>query len=317
METLPTLTVKSAGALSGQGRRNYNQDSFFPKSLTVEGGVSKSNVFIVCDGVGGLDGGEHASRIVSEVFGKALKKAEKVSEDDIHGLVEDALAALRDFDSADPAETEIASTLALAHVGKKGLMIVHVGDSRVQVYRESQLVHQTQDHSFVQEMVNRGMLTLEEARNHPKRNVITQAISSKAKHVRPDIYHLDEWESGDVVLICSDGVLEAFSDGDLTSIAHEARTNLEAALSRLSEGCEERSSDNYTAVLLVLDEYWVPDAAPETTVLPKEFITVSEDVSHDESSAVVTQPVEPEEPEAPRGGENSVWSWIKGKLKSK
>lgn len=314
METRSTLQVKSAGALSGQGRRSYNQDSFFPKSLTGEAGVSRSNVFMVCDGVGGLDGGEHASRIVSEVFGKALKKAEKVSEDDIHGLVEDALAALRDFDVADPGETEIASTLALVHVGKKGLMIVHVGDSRVHVYRESRLVHQTQDHSFVQEMVNRGMLTLEEARNHPKRNVITQAISSKAKNVRPDIHHLKEWESGDVVLICSDGVLEAFSDGDLASIAQEARTDLEAALSRLSEGCEERSNDNYTAVMLVLEEYWAPGEAPATTEKPSELMSISEDVAHDESSEVVTQPVEPEEP---GGGGNSVWSWIKDKLKGK
>lgn len=314
MENQPTLTVKSAGALSGQGRRTYNQDSFFPKSLSVEGGVSKSNVFMVCDGVGGLDGGEHASRIVSEVFGKALKKAEKISEDDIHGLVEDALVALQDFDAADPAETEIASTLALVHVGKTELLIAHVGDSRVQVYRDAHLVHQTQDHSFVQEMVNRGMLTLEEARNHPKRNVITQAISSKAKHVRPDICHLSEWKAGDVVLICSDGVLEAFSDGELASIAKDAGTNLEAALSRLSEGCEERSSDNYTAVMLVLDEYWVPEEASQITEVPDDFIHISEEVSHDEPSEVVTQPVEQEES---GGGENSVWSWIKGKLKGK
>jgi protein phosphatase len=247
----PAFQAKAFHAFSKPGRRNYNEDAFFP-ATEVE--AADSRVFMVCDGVGGLDGGEHASRIVTEVFGQALQQASEVTAADIDGLVDEVLSQLADFQAGGGLDSAIASTLAMIHLGDEAVTWVHIGDSRIYQFRNTALLHRTSDHSFVQEMVNRGMLTAEEALVHPKRNVITQALSSDAKKVEPTVERLEDVQPGDVFLLCSDGVMEAIDDEGLAALAGRAAEELPAVALEVQERCEVGSSDNNTAVWVVIGE---------------------------------------------------------------
>lgn len=202
--------------------RKENQDS---SAFSV---ISPSCVWaVVCDGMGGARGGKVASTIAVEHITESLNsryRDEMTGEmiaDMMISAVEEANTLIFDKASGDPDLAGMGTTCDLAFVRGASVHVVHVGDSRTYSIRGGKILQLTEDHSVVQEMVNRGELTPDEAMNHPNKNLITRAIGvSREVHID---YIEAEFSYGDVLLLCSDGLSNYVSKADMVKTVHENR----------------------------------------------------------------------------------------------
>jgi len=210
--------------LSDQGlQRQNNEDHFMVADLTRKVvGVQDNQlrpellhhtigthgtILVVADGVGGYEGGEIASQLAVETVAQTLIDT---AEQDLSvraqltRAVVAAHEAIRQAHSAEGQAHHMASTLTAVHVGHGMLTIAQVGDSRAYRFRESTLTLLTEDQSVVHMMQKKGMLTPEEAQNHPHRNIILQALGQD-KPVTPALQTLT-CQHDDCLLLCSDGL---------------------------------------------------------------------------------------------------------------
>ena len=202
--------------------RKENQDS---SAFSV---ISSGCVWaVVCDGMGGARGGKMASSLAVEYITEKLNRdyRESMSGEELGDLliaaVEGANAQIFSKAVGDPELAGMGTTCDLAFVRGASVHVVHVGDSRTYSIRGGKILQLTEDHSVVQEMVNRGELTPDEAMIHPNKNLITRAIG-----VNPEV-HIDyieaEFSYGDVILLCSDGLSNFVSKADMVKTVHENR----------------------------------------------------------------------------------------------
>lgn len=202
--------------------RNENQDSC---SFSV---ISSSCVWaVVCDGMGGAKGGKTASSTAVEYITEYINKnyTDDLNEDDLSSVLIEAVdgANLEVYNKStqDVELTGMGTTCDLVFIRNSIVHVVHVGDSRTYSIRGGKILQITEDHSVVQEMVNRGEITLEQAQNHPNKNFITRALGvNKAVHID---YIEAQFEYGDVLLICSDGLSNCVSNADIVKTVHENR----------------------------------------------------------------------------------------------
>ena len=204
---LKSSRVTLAGA-SHQGKlRDHNEDAF--------GIDPKRGVAIVADGVGGLDGGEVASRITVDSVLSAVGQGQSISD----GI---QLAHGKIIASADTKSgTHMASTAVAIAIGDRKVVVAWLGDSRAYLWRESQLEQLTKDHSFVQQLLDFGAIAPAEAEQHPNRNIVTRTVGQRDA----DVVEIDQLQvpirDGDRLLLCTDGL-----SGYLTTeqISEELRT---------------------------------------------------------------------------------------------
>ncbi len=261
---------------SAIGRRTNNEDFL----------AYAKGIYIVCDGVGGSEKGEVASRFVAENLLQGFDEAldEPFNKSSIQQRITITQHALNARLIEKPEEKGMGTTLTLFALKPKGAHIAHIGDSRVYFIRPSKGEYwHTKDHSLVQELVDAGIITEAKARTHPKKNHITRAIQANAenKAVKADIVKLNEIEEGDLFFLCSDGVLEAFDDDTLIKLMLRTDLSIETKLDIIKEGCSKDSSDNNTAILLEIEAKDVfNNGANEELIMrklsnPKE-LTISE-----------------------------------------
>ena len=197
--------------------RNSNQDSYAAGEL-----MDGTAWAVVCDGMGGANGGNVASanavKIVSEYISSSYH--ENMNSNSIRTLLQSAIcgANVRLYDMAHTIESlEGMGTTVVAAIVANGMVhITHAGDSRAYMVRDNKLIQITKDHSIVQSMVDKGELTSEEAKSHPKRNVITRALG-----VTENIdfeYNETEFYEGDQILICTDGLTNYVSENDIEKV---------------------------------------------------------------------------------------------------
>jgi serine/threonine protein phosphatase PrpC len=229
------LRIVEEAARTDTGRqRHANEDSYYVRSP----------MYVVADGMGGAQAGEVASRIAADVFDEEL--GEGNPEKELERLAREANRRIFELARADASRTGMGTTLTGALISNNEVTIVHVGDSRAYLYREGELRQLTRDHSLVEELRRKGQLTTEEAEEHPQRSVITRALGPEPD-VEPDV-HTHQARSGDVFLLCSDG---------LTSMIREERVgeilatsgSLDTAVNRLVEEANQAGGrDNITVV---------------------------------------------------------------------
>ncbi len=190
--------------------RGLNEDSILCTTfdLRTQLGIVSAGLFIVADGMGGHNAGEVASDLATRTF-----HAECIS-----GLLapspEQPLSILTAaFNGANSAVLESAldrelegmgTTLTAALVVGGDMYVAHIGDSRCYIINTWETIQVTKDHSVVQQLVDAGTLTPEQARNHPRRNEITRVLGY-SQDVLPDLHHLKLY-AGDNILLCSDGL---------------------------------------------------------------------------------------------------------------
>lgn len=243
--------MKIVGKTDIGKRRAENQDNYRA------GRQPDDSVWaVVCDGMGGARGGAVASSISVSVMEDALAGELDAAGDPpaVRRLLEDAVQRANhevyELSSADPSKRGMGTTL-VAVVLKNGLaQIVHAGDSRAYLYREGALQRLTRDHSMVQEMVEKGSLTPQEAEVHPNKNLITRAVG--VNPLLPVEYGEQPLQEGDIFLLCSDGLTNFTSEEQLCEILEE-NDFFAAADAMIDAALEAGGQDNITAVLLKVE----------------------------------------------------------------
>ncbi len=234
--------------LSDKGQyRTENQDCF--EILAVSGGV----LAVVCDGMGGVAGGNMASEMAVTRFVAFARAALEASDGDdpADALRQAADAANRKvFRCAELSEeyAGMGTTLVAGYWQGDTAFFVNVGDSRAYRMAKDGIVQVTRDHSLVQQMIDQGEITPAQGRHHPRRNIITRAIGGE-RFVTCDEFSVPIRE-GDRFLLCSDGLTNSVEDAELHRVLL-AEDSAEGACRKLvQEAMENGSRDNVTAVVI-------------------------------------------------------------------
>ena len=201
-----------------RGDRLYQQDQV---EILPHPRVSGCLMAVVADGMGGKSGGRKAADQViltaRQIFDRYVPSKDDAAES-LQQLVQEAHLMIKL--TAIAFEEEPHSTLAAFIVTPdRRATMVHAGDSRVYHFRDSELLHRTQDHSFVQRLINEGQLTEEEANSHPQSNLLTGCLGTQADPpLQP--YQIEHLAIGDCLLACSDGLWHYFTPKELGAIVH-------------------------------------------------------------------------------------------------
>lgn len=243
---------KYAGRTDVGKVRPGNEDAFFADN--------ERGVFIVADGMGGHVAGEVASQIVTETVGPGVCKAignglravelkTRVVE-----LIEEANQAILQRAETEPEKRGMGTTLTLlALVPDSEYLIEQVGDSRGYLFRDGVLNQITRDHTVVQQQVDRGALTPEQARDHPLSHILTRALGTE-ENVQADIFD-DSTKRGDIFLLCSDGLSGMLGDETIEAILATHTGDLQDVADALVDAANAAGGlDNITAVVVKVIE---------------------------------------------------------------
>lgn len=230
--------------------RESNQDS-------CECGLfSKDSAWVVvCDGMGGANGGNVASSVAVQKIRKFLIDGfnENMSRENIKSLMLNAISRANDAVYAMSQEQEelrgMGTTVVLMIASKGLLHVAHAGDSRAYLKNEEGLTQITMDHSYVQDLVNLGQITQEEARNHPQRNIITRVLGVH-EELRCD-YSSFDFSPGDLALACSDGLSNYVDEALLSGYMEKYGQDGKALADHLIQyAVESGGSDNITVAVV-------------------------------------------------------------------
>lgn len=207
----------------------------------------KLGVFAVADGMGGHLAGEVASGMAINAVKRMAAEHDVASISVMREAVEAAHEAILAHAKENPACAGMGTTLSLMWRGGHYMYIAHVGDSRIYRFGAGGLEQITQDHSLVEELVRARILTREEARRHPRRNIITRALGTQGDNA-PDLLAAER-RRGDVWLLCSDGLTGMVSDEEIARTLGETKDLDAAADSLLARALEAGGRDNVTLIL--------------------------------------------------------------------
>lgn len=227
--------------------REQNQDAFVCDTLA-DGRV----VALVCDGMGGARAGNVASTMAVELFMEVIKEGEVPQGEDIVRCMRKAAerANHQVFQRAtqDDACIGMGTTLVAAIASDKEATILNEGDSRAYYITKEGITRITRDHSLVEDLVLRGELTPEEARTHPKKNLITRALGADPE-LKADVFH-NSFAGGDYLLLCSDGLSNIVTEQEiLYEVIHGGEAD--TCCQRLLDIALHRGApDNVTVVLV-------------------------------------------------------------------
>lgn len=232
--------------------RQHNEDACAFFQLPDEGLLA-----VVCDGMGGYLGGGRASKIAVERIGNYFSTQKLTSAAEIIEAFAQAFSqahiAITYHAEKNPLLRGMGTTCVALLLHPQGVFCAHVGDSRLYFYHNERLIQLTKDHSYVQTLIDEGIITPAEAIFHPKRHFIERALGSE--DAQPDIQNLTKklahMQAGDMFLLCSDGLINEVSDVEINiflsdhtrSLEEKADNLLEKALSKLG-------SDNITLQLI-------------------------------------------------------------------
>ncbi len=290
MNAAESPLIVNVGAQTEQGRRTENQDNMTGFSSPL------GSVYVVADGMGGHRGGAEASRIAIDSYRKnltaipenvpfadALQRATSIANDEMHtrGV------------SGDPAVEGMGSTVVLAVVRETSagaeLSIGHIGDSRAYLFRGGVLRRLTRDHTAVQRLLDAGLVSPEEAKNHPDASVLTRALGKQAE-VAMDLMEPLALEPGDLVLLCSDGLSGYVPDDVIQNELAADRAPGETARALISVALRRGSDDNITVQVLRVSE----NPNRQKAALLAAAARTQSPLAHSQSRATVLDDAEPE-----------------------
>lgn len=218
----------------------------------------EGHLMVVADGMGGVAGGEKASRMaVQTIEGFVLNVVKWFLhlESEQAALVSELRKAFSRADASvihraqtDPGLQGMGTTLTVAYSVGVDLFIVHAGDTRAYLMRDGELSQLTTDHTLVNLLVQEGAISPEAARRHSRRNVVTNVIGGPNRGVDTEVQRV-EIQNGDVLLLCSDGLTEPVDDGKIANVLAQHR-DPEYACKRLIElALDGGGPDNVTAIV--------------------------------------------------------------------
>lgn len=211
----------------------------------------------VCDGMGGANGGNVASSEACKEISRILKEELKpdIGDDELGDLMQKAVLSANekvfDMSCEDDDLNGMGTTVELVVVKDNVMRVVHAGDSRVYKISGDEIDQITTDHSLVQQLVELGQITEEEARFHPSKNYITRALG-----VEPTLEIdciSDSFEKGEIILMCTDGLSNYFSADELLAAVRSFKENEELAQGLVDIAKDCGGSDNITVAVIIND----------------------------------------------------------------
>lgn len=232
--------------------RQENQDNYCAQQLT-----DGSAWGVVCDGMGGVNGGRVASRVATDTMLQYFVKH-------LGGLQrgEEKAFLMRGFDvtnravydkaTAEPEMLGMGTTGVCAYMHDRMAHVVHAGDSRAYLWREGKMRQITRDHSMVQQLVDSGQITREQAAQHPQKNLITRALGVSSSIV-PE-YNRCEVAPGDILLLCTDGLTNMVPDEEIARVLQETAF-FDAPKLLVQRALQAGGQDNITVLLMGVETY--------------------------------------------------------------
>ena len=219
-------------------RRDLNEDTYY--------GDSDLGLWLVADGMGGHEYGEVASALARETIVREIRQGTPL-EQAIRIADEEIIRASRQRHDTLPMGT----TVVAARVHRNRFEVAWVGDSRVYLWHGGRLTQLSQDHSYVQELISQGTISVDQARDHPHRNVVTQALGitdPKALNVET---MTGELQAGMQLLLCSDGLTEEVDDASIGRVLSHTECSAQECVDGLvAAALDNGGSDNVTVVLV-------------------------------------------------------------------
>lgn len=225
--------------------RKMNQDYFYASETPVG---NLPNLFIVADGMGGHNAGEYASMNSIDTIVKTAEASFYAGPEVIlENAIKKANQKLMEKAEEDASMWGMGTTVVAAVISDGRLYTANVGDSRLYIVKD-QMIQITRDHSYVEEMVRRGELDREAARNHPDKNIITRAVGAVEK-IEIDFFQT-ALEPKDQILLCSDGLTNMIEDYEINRII-KGRENLSDAAGELIWTANQNGGrDNITVIII-------------------------------------------------------------------
>ena len=241
-----TFGITDRGAV-----RRDNQDSFLIERLDDRECV----IAVLCDGMGGEKAGNIASDLAVKTYVAELRDrilSNKKRKPDIKGMMEAACDAanhmIYSYSCIDTDYTGMGTTMVSAVIYGDTAYVLNVGDSRCYKLGRKRMAQVTRDHSLVQDMVERGEITPEQARVHPRRNVITRALGVN-ELVPCDIF-TPKLQRGEMLLLCSDGLTNMLEDREILAFSRRNTDPLSLGRALMAEALERGARDNVTIVII-------------------------------------------------------------------
>ena len=248
------------GAVTHVGQvRTGNEDSL----------LADNNVFMVADGMGGHNAGEIASLMAVEQLREAAGSI--IAETDLVKALESANEVIYAESMTNHLHHGMGTTLAaMVVLDNNSIVVAHVGDSRVYMWHDKALTRLSKDHSYVQELVDEGIVSIDEARTHPRRNIVTRALGIDAEvDVEANTFPVTV---GAWYVLCSDGLVDEISDADIAKVLQRCTTPHEAAQALVDAANAAGGRDNITVIVVSTAsphaEPVVPVEAPVSPITP-------------------------------------------------
>lgn len=225
------------GHISHSGiKRDHNEDTY---------GIDLHNgLFLVADGMGGHDHGEIASALARDHILFAVKNGTPIKK-----AILDANQEIINSSLEKPGDLPMGTTIAILKIDGNQFNCAWVGDSRIYKYSDNKLTALSSDHSYVQELVDQDLITAEQARSHPHRNVVTQALGVTDNSEITISESKGSIKSNDKFLLCSDGLTEEVDDSNIEKIIQKNLEPKEIGDQLLIQALENGGSDNITAII--------------------------------------------------------------------
>lgn len=235
------------GSVCEKGRRTQNQDGVLCR---FEGG--QVPLAAVSDGMGGHLAGDAASALSLKVLCEITRDFSVQPQDILNQAFHRANAAVLEESQRDEGKTGMGATLVAALLYPDHFITANTGDSRLYLLEQGHLRQITHDHSYVQELVRRGVITEDQAMRHPKRNLITRCIGSEGEF-EPDLFYIP-WQKGDCILLCSDGLSGVLTREMLEEVLLQRGDPQKKCKKLVDLAYRKGSTDNITALIVENDE---------------------------------------------------------------
>lgn len=272
------------------GCRSNQEDSIFPKLNET---ISEDRLFVLCDGMGGHENGEVASQLVCQVLPEYIKKnwdGGIFTDELFYSALDEVFQKINEYDS--DSFRKMGTTLTFLCLHKGGVMMAHIGDSRIYHIRPSEhlIIYKSRDHSLAYDLFLAGEISYDELTTY-KKNVITRAIMpNMGESFKADIAHATDIKPGDYFLLCSDGMLEEMNDKELVDLLSEDTTD-EIKRKTLIEKTKH-NKDNHSAILVHISDVEVEDnddyCLSDETVTNSNAILLEKEMKGNQQSVSVS-----------------------------
>lgn len=251
------IEIRKPLSFSEIGQKDNQEDYLYPAVAD-----SRSRVFLLCDGMGGHEKGEVASKTAADAMGDYLSSCGEVNEEEIQNALTRAYDALDRIECTE-GKKKPGTTMTCLCIESDYCMAAHIGDSRIYQIRPSLfndadghggIVYQSTDHSLVNDLLKIGEITEEEAKNYKHKNIITKAMQPQLQiRHKGEVKRLNDVKAGDYFFLCSDGVLEHLTNVGLCRILSDKSMSDSEKLESIKSACGDTTRDNHSCWLIPVE----------------------------------------------------------------